>query len=292
MTEHAVRAESGATLAKLLDVDEFPGDCFAGQPQPWPRHRAFGGLLLAQSIAAAGRTMPERASVHSVHAVFVNRADPERQTEYAVRRVRDGLASGLRQVSARQGDREVCAVTVAGQRRRDSSQYTSARPITVPPEDLPTLGERFATAGAEVPGSRVLPETVDLRHVEPPPYLAPPRSPVPPRQLAWLRITEPLPDDPLVAVCALVYSADLLIGEPVFFLPDCARDPAAADLVSLDHALWLHGGFDAGEWLLYDQECLAATDGRVLNRASVYRRSGALVATMAQEGLLRVRGRR
>jgi acyl-CoA thioesterase-2 len=292
-TEPAGRADGVTSeLARLLAPAELPGDRFVGRPQPWPRSRAFGGLLLAQSVAAAGHTMPDRTSVHSVHATFVSRADPGQPTEYLVDRVRDGLVSGLRRVSARQDRGEVCAATVSGRRDRDHAGYASRPPVTVGPESLPTLAERFAEVGIDVPRSRDLPAGFDLRHVEPPPYLAPPHGPVRPRQLAWLRITEPLPDHPLVDVCALAYSADLLIGEPVFFLAECARDPAAADLVSLDHVMWLHGGFRAGEWLLYDQECLAAAGDRVLSRARVYRRSGQLVATMLQEGLLHIRRRR
>ncbi|GAB3297287.1 acyl-CoA thioesterase [Parasphingorhabdus pacifica] len=277
------------SLRELLDLSAAGGDRFLGRTQPRPKRRLFGGLLLAQSIAAAGRTLPDGRPVHSMHALFVRGADPEHPVEYSVERVRDGGSTSARRVIARQQDQEVFSATVSFQLERAGLAHQAEFPPATPPEDLVPLHERFAESDVPIPDWWRLPRAIELRHVDSPPYPAPVRAREDGRHLVWMRAPETLPDEPLLHACALAYASDMTLLEPVFLLHGVDRHASDVALASLDHAMWFHGGFRADEWMLYDQECPVAAGGRVLGRGSVFDRSGRQLATVAQEGLLRIR---
>ncbi|GAA4618842.1 acyl-CoA thioesterase domain-containing protein [Saccharopolyspora hordei] len=275
-------------LADLLDLAERGADRFLGGTQPLPRPRTFGGLLLAQSIAAAGRTVPADRPVHSMHALFVRAADAASPVEYAVDRVRDGGATSSRRVIASQGGVEVFTALVSFQRDRDGLRHQAEPPSATAPEELPPLHERFADSDVPVPDWWRLPRAIELRHVDRTPY-PPPVEPVDDsRHLVWMRAPEKLPDEPLLHACALAYASDMTLLEPVFLLHGVDRHATGVQLASLDHAMWFHEDLRADEWLLYDQDCPVAAGGRVLGRGNVFDRSGRHVATVAQEGLLRI----
>jgi acyl-CoA thioesterase II len=275
------------SLRDLLDLAEQGADRFLGRTQPRPRSRLFGGLLLAQSIAAAGRTVPDDRPVHSMHALFVRAADPKEFVEYTVERVRDGGATSTRRVIARQNDIEVFCAMVSFQRFRDGLRHQAEFPPATPPEDLLPLHERFADSDVPVPEWWRRPRAIDLRHVDEPPYPPPVREPENDRHLVWMRAPEKLPDDPLLHACALAYASDMTLLEPVFLLHGVDRHATGVSLASLDHAMWFHEDLRADEWLLYDQETPAAAGGRVLGYGKVFARSGRQVATVTQEGLVR-----
>lgn len=275
-------------LRDLLDLRTQGTDRFRGRTQPRPRHRLFGGLLLAQSIAAAGRTVPQDRPVHSMHALFVRGADPQRFVDYGVERVRDGGATSARRVIARQDGTEVFSAMVSFQRGRDGLRHQAEFPHTTPPDELLPLHERFEGSDVPIPDWWRQPRAIELRHVAGPPYPPPPEPPEESRHLVWMRAPEVLPDDPLIHACALAYASDMTLLEPAFLLHGLDRHASNVTLASLDHAMWFHRGMRADDWLLYDQECPVAEGGRVLGRGTVFDHAGHQVATVAQEGLLRV----
>lgn len=281
--------EEMPSLRELLDLTPDGTDRFRGRTQPRPSRRLFGGLLLAQSIAAAGRTVPEERPVHSIHALFARGADPEHPLEYAVDRIRDGGSTSARRVIARQRDLEVFSATVSFQNEREGLAHQAECPPATPPEDLLPLHERFADSDVPIPDWWRLPRAIELRHVDRPPYPGPVRAADDSRHLVWMRAPEKFPDEPLLHACALAYASDMTLLEPVFLLHGVERHAPGVQLASLDHAMWFHGGFRADEWLLYDQECPVAAGGRVLGRGAVFDRAGRQVATTAQEALLRVK---
>ncbi|MEV5538435.1 acyl-CoA thioesterase II [Saccharopolyspora shandongensis] len=275
-------------LQDLLDLAEPDTDRFLGRTQPMPKLRLFGGLLLAQSIAAAGRTVAGDRPVHSMHALFVRPADPTDLVEYTVDRIRDGGATSARRVIARQGGVEVFTALVSFQRGRDGVRHQAEFPRTTEPEELLPLHERFADSDVPVPDWWRKPRAIELRHVDDPPYPPPVEPSDVSRHLVWMRAPEKLPDDPLLHACALAYASDMTLLEPVFLLHGVDRHAKGLQLASLDHAMWFHEDLRADEWLLYDQDCPVAAGGRVLGRGNVFDRSGRHVATVAQEGLLRI----
>ncbi|MDA3628910.1 acyl-CoA thioesterase II [Saccharopolyspora sp. WRP15-2] len=275
-------------LLDLLDLAERGADRFLGSTQPLPEHRTFGGLLLAQSIAAAGRTVPADRPVHSMHALFVRAADPTRPIEYAVDRIRDGGATSSRRVVAGQDGVEVFTALVSFQRGRDGLRHQADFPPATAPEELLPLHERFADSDVPIPDWWRLPRAIELRHVDRTPYPPPVEPGEASRHLVWMRAPEKLPDEPLLHACALAYASDMTLLEPVFLLHGVDRHATGVQLASLDHAMWFHEDLRADEWLLYDQDCPVAAGGRVLGRGNVFDRSGRHVATVAQEGLLRI----
>ncbi|MGP4020166.1 acyl-CoA thioesterase [Saccharopolyspora sp. 5N708] len=275
-------------LSDLLDLAEPSPNRFLGRTQPVPRHRLFGGLLLAQSIAAAGRTVPADRPVHSMHALFVRAADPAEAVEYTVDRIRDGGATSARRVIASQGGVEVFTALLSFQRTRDGLRHQAEFPPATAPEDLRPLHERFADSDVPIPDWWRKPRAIELRHVDDPPYPPPVQRRDASRHLVWMRAPEKLPDDPLLHACALAYASDMTLLEPVFLLHGVDRHAKGVQLASLDHAMWFHSDLRADEWLLYDQDCPAAAGGRVLGRGSVFDRSGRQVATVTQEALLRL----
>ncbi|MBE9373210.1 thioesterase family protein [Saccharopolyspora sp. HNM0983] len=276
-------------LADLLDLDGPPApgaDRFRGATQAIPVQRLFGGLLLGQSLVAAGRTVADGRPVHSLHALFLRPADPQLPVDYAVERIRDGGATSARRVSAFQDGAEVSTALVSFQRTRDGVRHAPAPPPVPPPEDLLPLHER--AAAARLPEWWSLPRPVELRHADDPPYPPPVPAREGDRHRVWLRSAAKLPDEPLVHAAALAYASDMTLLEPVFLRHGLDRHEPDLRLASLDHAMWFHRPLGADEWLLYDQDCPLAEGGRVLARGGVFDRAGEQVATVAQEGLLRL----
>lgn len=277
-------------LLDLFELAEPDRDRFLGRTQPLPEKRLFGGLLLAQAVAAAGRTVAADRPVHSMHALFVRAADPTDLVEYTVERIRDGGATSSRRVTARQGGAEVFTALVSFQRPRpDGLQHQEPCPPAEPPENLLPLHERLADAEVPIPDWWAKPRPIELRHVDAPPYPAPVEPSGESRHLVWMRAAEGLPDDPLLHACALAYASDMTLLEPVFLLHGVDRHAKGVQLASLDHVIWFHRPLRADEWLLYDQNCPVANSGRVLGRGNVFNRAGEHVATVAQEGLLRMK---
>jgi acyl-CoA thioesterase-2 len=280
-----------ADLIEALDLAPIGADGFEGRFVERERSRVFGGELLAQSLVAAGRTAGGRGC-HSLHLHFLSPGDPARPVEYRVRRVRDGRRFAQRHVAAWQRGREIALGMVSFSVDDDEATGHQHDPMpAVPgPEALASeLERRREAADRMTPADRrwlLAPRAVEVRQVSPVPLFDPP--PVRPVAHTWLRAIGELPADPLVHRAVLAYASDLTLLDIACYPHGVSWIDARVEQASLDHAMWFHRPFRVDDWLLYAQAVPTLAGGRAFARGSVFTRGGALVASVAQEGLSRL----
>lgn len=280
--------EGGADwLLELLDLQHVGEGVYTGAPAPdgSERTRMFGGQLIAQALAAASFTTPDDLLCHSLHAYFVRPAQASRTTDFEVANMRDGRSTALRKVMAVQRDELMCEVTASFSREpsQENQDFQVSMPELVPPERLFEQALASPDLEAEDLRKRPLGAYGPLKLMP-----AQPRPPAP-RLSTWIRVNGTLADDPRLHACALAYASDVgavhasmtAIGVQLF-------DPQW-QVASLDHAVWFHRPFRADEWLLFTFDCTTVSAERGLNHGLVYAQSGALVASITQEALLRPR---
>ncbi|WFS11084.1 acyl-CoA thioesterase [Rhodococcus aetherivorans] len=293
-----VTAESLASIPRppvrrILSLDEMGGDVFRGGSHT-RAPRIYGGQALGQSLMAAGLTVDRDRHPHSLHGHFVHPGRSDEPVDYHVERLRDGGSFTTRQVRAVQNDRTIFLATASFQRPEVGleHQHPVSSPAT-PPEELPRFEdsldpEELREATWLLPLFKNI--GVDFRFPEEYPRLANRRGESrPPRQRAWVRTPEPLGDDLLVQAAGFAYCSDLFLLSAA--LPPHARhiDTPGLQLASLDHTVWLHAPFRADEWHLHEQHGYRMVGGRGLSRGYLFDRDGNLLASTAQEGLLRFR---
>ncbi|MFG3051673.1 acyl-CoA thioesterase [Kitasatospora sp. NPDC048239] len=296
LTHQETRATAtGSPFAELLRIDRLDGNTFRGRCHAGAPMRAFGGQVAAQALTAAGRTIGEGRSVHSLHGYFLLPGDPTRPIRYEVERLREGMSYAARRVTAVQGEEAIFTLSASFKRSEPATDRHREMPPVPGPEELPDAFARWDDAArgddrARFEGFRAL----ELRFVPPDAPGLPPAVPGMPQQFVWLRTGSPLPaGDPLVHVCALTYLSDLTLAstaglhlQPNFFH---RTQPPRLILASLDHSMWFHRPFRADEWLLFAQRSPSAADGRGLSLGEFYDRDGLLVASAVQEALVRER---
>ena len=274
-------------LLAHLDLERIERNIFRGTVPQNGRSRVFGGLVVAQALVAASRTVAERTP-HSLHAYFVLPGDPAMPIVYEVERVRDGRSFTTRRCTAVQAGRTIFDLFASFQTDERGLEHQAPMPTTPNPDDLAQQTAKMAA---------VLPEglrrwfadegAIEVRPCDPHRYdLA---KPAEPRQQFWIRAAASLPDDPAVHRAVLAYLSDLTLIDVALaahgrtlFEPDFA-------VASLDHALWFHRAARADDWLLYSQDSPNTSGSRGLARGLIYDRAGRLVASVMQEGLIRVR---
>ena len=284
-----------AGLPQILDLERLDRYLFRGRSRPTESTRVFGGEVAAQALIAAARTVtdPDR-TVHSLHAYFLRPGDPGRPIVYQVDPARDGRSFTTRRVVAVQ-DGETIFVLSASFQVAEPGLAHQVPVLDVPdPDALPTAAEALAGADEATTAwlaavARTFP--IELRFPGEPPRLATARGePRPPRQVVWMRSTEPLGDDPAMHACAATYASDLLLLTTALLPHRLLLGDRRLQIASLDHAVWFHGPFRADDWLCYEQEGPWAGGGRALCRGQLFDRRGTLVATVMQEGLIRLHG--
>lgn len=276
-------------LVASLDLLPRGADRFEGHSLERTRPRMFGGELLAQAIVAASRTVDGRPC-HALHAHFLVPADPAVPLAHRVRRVRDGRRFALRQVAVCQKDREVMLATASFAAADDTDSFQEETMPQVPgPEGLGSeIEQRQAVADRMGDADRawlLVPRGVEIRQVSPVPLFDPP--PVAPVAHTWLRAIGPLPDDPTVHRALLAYASDTTLLDIACYPRGLSWIDPRMEQASLDHAMWFHRPFRADEWLLHAQAVPVMAGGRAFFRGSLFRRDGALVASVTQEGLSR-----
>jgi acyl-CoA thioesterase-2 len=280
-------------LGARIEVEQVGEGRFRSPGGPGGRSRTFGGAVAAQALLAAGRTVDAGRSPHSVHGHFLRPGDAAAPTEYRVTAVRDGAAYSTREVVAEQRGRTTFALTASFHVPEDGWEHQFPRLDAPEPEDLPPLEEAIAGAAAPVRDWIArLPHrhAFDLRFVDDPARAAAERGPGAPRQRFWLRSRTPLPDDPLLHRCAVAYASDMLLLSTSLAPHPSALTVDGVTAASLDHAVWFHAAARADDWLFYDQDSSWAGGGRALCHGRVFDRAGGLVATVAQEAMIRRRG--
>jgi acyl-CoA thioesterase-2 len=277
-------------LLSILDLEQLDINLFRGRSPQVGWQRVFGGQVIGQALVAAVRTVEGRPA-HSMHAYFLLPGDPKVPIIYDVDRMRDGRSFATRRVTARQHGHPIFSMLASFHAEEQGIDHQAPMPDVPPPEDLPSDSEMRAKLLPTMPDAvrkyyeRERP--IELRPVEFDRY----RGRKYPDQgfHIWIRATAKLPDDPAIHQCALAYSSD-------YALLDTALHPHGRTLfekdfmgASLDHALWLHRPFRADDWLLYAQDSPNLHGSRGFARGLIFKRDGTLVASVAQEGLVRLR---
>lgn len=241
--------------------------------------RTFGGHVAGQSLVSAVRTVEPRYQVHSLHGYFLRPGDARAPTVYLVERLRDGGSFSTRRVNAVQHGETIFSMSASFQTDQSGIEHQDAMPAAPPPDDLPSFrsGGAFDDAGFAQFAEwdvRIVPRD---QVVEVPGVAS--------QQQVWFRHADPLPDDPVLHICALAYLSDLtLLGSAQVHHPDERKHLMIA---SLDHAMWFMRPFRADEWLLYDQSSPSACGGRALTHGKLFNQYGEMVAAVMQEGLTR-----
>ncbi len=279
-------------LMSLLCLKRQAPDIFTGVSPPTTRGRIFGGLIVAQALVAAQETLVGRP-VHSLHAYFIRPGDPQSQIDYRVETLRDGRSFSLRRVSAMQNGKIIFEMTASFHEHEVGLEHNFVMPRVVEPEYLENLKQIGKRLGAQLPPglsayfARKGP--IELRPVSLDRYLPKSgKSHLEPRQDIWVRCTEPLSADPSLHQAALAYISDMTLLDCALVTHGRTVFDATIQAASLDHAIWFHLPVNANDWLLYTQTSPATGSGRGLTSGSLFTREGLLVASVIQEGLIRI----
>jgi acyl-CoA thioesterase-2 len=280
-------------LGRLLELEEVDTDLYIGRSYTDAALRIYGGQAVGQALVAAGRTVDPNRRAHSLHGHFIHPGNPQAPVLYHVERVRDGGSFTTRSVRATQGGVTIFLLTASFQRPERGFSHQARETVAPPPEEVPLFED--SVDPDYLKGATWLPQlranvAVDFRFPEEYPRVANARGESrPPRQRAWIRTTERLTEDPLIQAAGFAYTSDLFLLSSALPPHAVTIDEPGMQLASLDHSVWLHENFRSDEWHLYEQEGLWTGGGRGLSRGHLYDRSGTLVASTMQEGLLRLR---
>jgi len=279
----------GAVLRALdLVPDPVQPDVFEGLSLPQPQGRVFGGQVLAQALLAAGRTVPDGRLPHSMHGYFLRPGDDSAPIGFAVERLRDGRSFSARRTHALQAGVPILSMIASFQEQQPGIEYAESMPEVPDPEQVGSALDALGHVDHPMARFWAQESAFDLRHVDGPIYLrADPDSPLG-RQRVWARARGPVPDDQLLHRALLAYACDQIMLEPVLRRAGRPWATPGLSMASLDHAMWWHRDVRVDDWLLFTQSTPSAQGGRGLGAARVFDRSGALVASIAQEGMVRV----
>jgi acyl-CoA thioesterase II len=282
-------------LLELLELDPIEHNIYRGQNRDLATGRVFGGQVFAQALVAAQRTVPEGRHAHSVHGYFLREGDLKTPIVYFVDRPRDGRSFTSRRVTAIQHGEAIFHLSTSFHIDEPGLDHQTTMPTVPPPESVPSELELIRARADTIPEpfrSIVTQERpLDIRVITPAdPFARLERQdPDEAKRRVWFRLTERIPDAPMLHQAVLAYASDYGFL-PTALLPHGIgyRDPRLF-IASLDHAVWFHRPFRADEWLLYVSDSPSAFGARGLVRGAVYTQAGVMVASVAQEGLIRLR---
>jgi acyl-CoA thioesterase-2 len=262
-------------------------DVFTGGSQPEPLGRVFGGQVAAQALVAAQRTVGGGRDVHSLHSYFLRPGDLTIPITFTVDRIHDGRSFATRRTQASQDGVPIFSMIASFQTPDEGLDHQVDMPEGLPgPDDVPSDAELLSAVDNPVARSWAR-RPFDMRHVPSPVYFSVEGDHVA-HQAVWLRATGPMPDDADLHRAALLYASDYTLLEPIYRRHGIAFVTPGLKAASLDHAMWWHRPARVDEWLLYVQESPNAVGGRGLSLGRIYDRAGTLVASVAQEGMVRV----
>ena len=307
-----------ATVLELLDLEPLEENLFRGESPQEEQQRVFGGQVAGQALVAAGRTVdPHERTTHSLHAYFLRTGDPRVPILFQVDRTRDGRSFSTRRVTAIQHGKPIFALSASFMRPEKGIERSHPMPDVPGPNALPSLAERIERFGSSLPDEEIAwmrrERAIEMRHVDLREYLdyedKSPRNPIwirtsgpigetgnmlapepsPPQRMFWLRATGELPDDPGLHRYLLAYASDFSFLTTAMLPHAVSWLTPGMQVASLDHAMWFHQDVRADEWLLHVVDSPKAHGARGLARGRVFTKDGRLVASTAQEGLIRQR---
>lgn len=278
-------------LIQILDLEKIEENLFRGHSPDVSWQRVFGGQVIGQALVAAYRTVEDRIC-HSLHTYFIRPGDPKVPIVYEVDRSRDGRSFTTRRVVAIQHGKQIFNLAASFQVPEKGFEHQAKMPDVPMPEDLPSERDLRQEAANKLPEDIAKhfarPRPVEIRPVNPQKYINP--EPMEGDHFVWIRARKAI-EESNVALnqCILAYASDMTL------LDTCIRPHGVSWLsgklqsASLDHAMWFHAPFKVDEWMLYAMDSPSASGARGFNRGSLYTRDGRLVASVAQEGLIRYR---
>jgi len=276
-------------LIKVMTLERLEMNLFRGQSRDIGSPQVFGGQVLGQALVAATATAQDRV-VHSLHAYFLRRGDFNAPIVYEVDRAMDGKHFSSRRVVAIQHGRQIFNMSASFQSAETGLEHQIAIPEVPPPESLSDIESHYRGMGDKLPPAarRILEQKrpFEFRPVQPPDPMR--RDKSAPLKYVWFRAVDKLLDDEALHRCLLAYVSD-------FHLLDTALKPHGIAMISpkliiasIDHAMWFHRSVRVDDWLLYAIDSPSASGALGFTRGSVFARDGRLVASAAQEGLIRV----
>jgi acyl-CoA thioesterase II len=282
---------SAEQLVELLDLETIDLNLFRGTQPDTILQRVFGGQVAGQALVAGSRTVEPPMVVHSLHSYFLRPGDTTVPIVYDVERIRDGRSFSTRRVVARQHGRPIYYMTASFQQPEDGFEHQDVMPQVPTPEESRDMAEIFRKRSPDN-AEEWLREwaALELRWVgdsRPGGVLASDERPAQSR--LWIKVSGRLDDDPLIHQAAFTYASDMTLLGSTLVPHGVQVSSPSMQSASLDHTIWFHRPFRADEWLLYDQVSPSASGARGFAVGRVFTEDGRLVATVAQEGLIRKR---
>ena len=279
------------SLLEILDLETLEVNLFRGRSPQSGWQRVYGGQVIGQALVAACRTVEGRAP-HSMHAYFMLPGDPKVPIIYDVERIRDGRSFATRRVKAIQHGQAIFSMSISFHNAEPATITHQAPMPDVPkPEDLPSEAEikekLLPTMPAMVRRYYERERPIELRPVEFERYFG--KKSEDGTFNVWIKATGALPDDPAIHQCVLAYASDMTLLDAALARHGRTLFEPIFMAASLDHALWIHRPFRADDWLLYAQDSPNLSGARGFSRGLIFTRDGTLVASVAQEGLIRER---
>lgn len=276
-------------LLRTLDLEKLEENLFRGLSPQVGWQRVFGGQVIGQALVAAQRTVDEGRYVHSLHAYFMRPGDPAVPIIYEVDRIRDGSSFATRNVLAIQHGKAIFSMSASFQYDEEGFEHQIALPQVKMPEDL--LGEDEIKAKFLVNAPEAIrrywerPRPIEIRPVSLTHYFS--RDKLDPSQNVWVKAVGQVPDERHIQAAVLAYLSDMTLLDTALYAHGTSVFDRNLQVASLDHSMWFHRPCRMDDWLLYTQDSPSASGARGMTRGSLFDRSGALIASVAQEGLIR-----
>lgn len=275
-------------LIKHLTLERLEDNLFRGESKDIGSPSVYGGQVLGQALSAASQTVEGREA-HSLHGYFLRPGDKKLPVVYEVDRIRDGKSYTTRRVVAVQRGRPIFNMSASFKLGEDGLEHQCAMPVVPEPEGLPNMTELGKQALAELPDklNRFLKwqRPIELRPVQQIHPLNP--KPAPPTREVWIRAVGPLPVEPGMHKAMLAYASDYSLLATALLPHGLTFTQGTIRAASLDHAMWFHRDFRIDDWLLYSMDSPSMSHGRGFSRGNLFTREGVLVASVAQEGMIR-----
>ncbi len=279
-------------LLELLNLEQIEENVFRGRSQDLGFGNVYGGQVLGQALSAAYKTVPRERRAHSMHAYFLRPGDVRESIVYQVDRIRDGKSFTTRRVVAIQKERAIFSMSASFQIEERGFDHQDLAPSVPGPEGLASEVELVKRIADQIP-ARIrerlqCPQPIELRPVEPMNLFSPEkREPV---RYQWLKAISRIPDDPSIHQYLLAYASDYGFMTTSLYPHGQGILQPGMQVASLDHAMWFHRPFRIDDWLLYSVQSPNACGARGLAIGKIFDRQGVLVASVAQEGLIRFHG--